>query len=243
MHETFGAVREMEFKEKPEYDALARIVSSLKVHVNASSSSSRPKAAKSKATASGKVSTGSPSTKRKSHSSRTEYSVSGRTSSKTSAKRTNRSSPESSPSPQYDEDVPPGSSKLSSRAARAAARNAAKTSETGSNKVESEVGSDSDSDVVMVDVSDVESERNSVDLLKESDDEMDWEQVTDENEPSASNKPVTKESEGPSLTLECTDGPHRGESFELTGTLVIGSDPKKEKGLVKVSSVRSPGRR
>ena len=173
MHKTFGAVREMEFKEKPEYDALARIVSSLKVHINASSSSSRPKAAKSKATASGKVSTGSPSTKCKVHSSRTEYSGSDRTSLKTSAKRTTCLSPESSSLPQYDEDVPPGSLKLSSRAARAAARNAAKTSESGSNKVESKVDSDSDSDVVMVNVSNFESERKSVDLLQESDDEMD----------------------------------------------------------------------
>ena len=85
---------------------------------------------------------------------------------------------------------------------------------------------------MMVDVSGFESERKSVNLLQESDDEMDWEQVTDKNEPSASNKPVTKELEGPSLTLECADGPHCGESFELTGTLVIGSDDPKKKHLI-----------
>lgn len=153
---------------------------------------------------------------------------------KTSAKRTTRLSPESSSSPQYDEDVPPGSSKLSSRAARAAARNAAKTSESGSNKVESGVDSDSDSGVVMADGSGFESERKSVNLLQESDNE-----VTDKNEPSASSKPLTKESEGPSLTLEFADGPHRGESFALTGTLVIGSNSKKKKACQSLKCTQS----
>ena len=74
-----------------------------------------------------------------------------------------------------------------------------------------------------------------IDDGEDGDDEMDWEVVADENEASASNAKVGPDEteptvNAPSLRLECIDGPHRGESFELTGTLVLGRDPAKNKG-------------
>ncbi len=46
--------------------------------------------------------------------------------------------------------------------------------------------------------------------------------------------PSSSSSSGLQLRLECIEGPHRGESIHLTGTLVIGNKPVKKAGTTKV---------
>ena len=68
---------------------------------------------------------------------------------------------------------------------------------------------------------------NSLESGQDRSDEMDWEMVTDENVATASNV-VKTEKTIPSLRLERIDGPHKGESFELTDSLILGSNPSKK---------------
>lgn len=247
MKEVFGVVTSLDFKEKPEYDGLARRVSKWKVRLNPASASASASTTSKARAKSNKAAT--QTTKRKVRD--------GATSSKAS-----KPEPQSSPSspPSYDEDVPPtpviaGSS---SRAARAAARAASRESPSAkkedieiinddSDKIEI-IDDDSDSDMEMISASGEETQEqgNCASAHEESEDLMDWEIITDENEPlnTANNKEATKANTStstPSLLLECIDGPHRGESVDLIGTLVIGSNPGKKTGKSQVYSIGKDG--
>ena len=119
-----------------------------------------------------------------------------------------------------------------------AARAAAKEEESSSIKKRQVIAVDSDDDdddedVEMASAPEQNDDEDSFqDAQGESEESngMDWEMVTDENTASASNanRDEAEEVCVPSLRLECIDGPHKGESFELTGTLVLGSDPSKK---------------
>ena len=107
----------------------------------------------------------------------------------------------------------------SSRASRAAARVAA---------IE-ELSSSDDEEIEMISVHEQNGDNsaNSLESGQDRSDEMDWEMVTDENVATASNV-VKTEKTIPSLRLERIDGPHKGESFELTDSLILGSNPSKK---------------
>jgi len=125
------------------------------------------------------------------------------------------------------------------------ARAAAKKESSSSVKKRQVIATDSDDDVEMASAAEQNDDENSLQSVQGGNEgsdgmEMDWEMVTDENTASASNanRDGAEEVCVPSLRLECVDGPHKGESFELTGTLVLGSDPSKKssRGSAKSST-------
>ena len=125
------------------------------------------------------------------------------------------------------------------------ARAAAKKESSSSVNKRQVIATDSDDDVEMASAAEQNDDENSLQSVQGGNEgsdgmEMDWEMVTDENTASASNanRDGAEEVCVPSLRLECVDGPHKGESFELTGTLILGSDPSKKssRGSAKSST-------
>jgi hypothetical protein len=235
----FEIITNLEFKEKPDYDDLARRVSKWKVRLSVGKKSSKAKARDS--TYSSTTGAGAGSSLRSTTSSKRK----GRNvaPSSKSTKPESHSSPSSSP-----KSFASASVSSSSRAARAAARSALREAESSSSqdRADVEIDDESESDVEMISIHDAE-----------NDDGMDWEMITDENqEPlnparrstaatSADTDSNTNKEEGattslpPSLRLECIAGPHRGEVLDLTGSLIIGSRPGKANG--KSSQVHAIG--
>ncbi len=247
----FEDVRNLEFKAKPDYDDLVKRVSKWRLHLSPTSAKKNAAVGSSASSRSGKQSVKSDTTTKRKGRNNVATSASYSASSK-SVKPDAASSPSFNYS--YDEDVPPTATvpALSSRAARAAARAASKEKEeeifidnsdtNDDNDKKLKVVCDEDSDIEMISASDNASQKQHDD---EDDDEMDWEVITDENDPIRSNRKQTKDkkeasssiattatsssssSSSPSLRLECIEGPHMGESFQLTSTLILGRDPGK----------------
>ena len=114
--EVFKIVRSMEFKDKPDYEGLCKMVAKWSVLTDFKKKKSR--------SGSKKASSTSTTSKRKARSSR-ESDDDVKVAASPPKRAHTDDLPEDSPSYEFDEDVPPTTS-LTSRAARAAARSAAK---------------------------------------------------------------------------------------------------------------------
>lgn len=269
--QVFEIVRSMEFKDKPDYEGLCKMVAKWSVLTDFKKKKSR--------SGSKKTSSTSTTSKRKARSSReSDDDVKVAAKEKSPAKRVHTDDlSEDSTFYEFDEDVPPTSS-LSSRATRAAARSAAKEREddevvvvdstpTKSTRVEKlkkelkeaksaitsleEKVLEKELDEARSRISDLQDQLSEkedgvsiIDIEMESMDEndnennssaansaegMDWEVVstTSNTSKNDSSKPTKKKQ---SLKLECIQGPHQGETVELSDVLVLGSNPSNKKG-------------
>jgi hypothetical protein len=220
----FDLVRGLDFKEKPDYDKLCRLVAKWKVHVNVDKNAfagakATSKKVSAKSAAKRKVRSNATSTKAE-PSTTVELDVKPAGTSKRVARSSASALQSSQSSPKYDEDVPPTPVTHSSRASRAAARGVAAKEEASSSD-------DEDAEMISVHRQNDDTSTKSFESALDGSDEMDWEMVTDENVASASNMSKIEKTT-PSLRLKCIDGPHKGESFDLTDSLILGSNPSKK---------------
>jgi serine/threonine protein kinase len=250
MKEIYGLIRSLDFKEKPNYDEIASLMGRLKIKVdvvNRKSKSNRRSGASSSST--------SGSLKRESttptniNTKRDSKRINRTTTPNTSCQSL------SSPLYDEDVMPIPvvASTRASRAAARATAKESLNFYEqpnvtrprrmndnnNNNNKFKQDDDDDDDDDVEMISVVDAlnKSDEDSVTVVRRggggnhdnSMDVMDWELVTNENKAFVSNlrdeSKSTKSIDKPHLYLECIDGPHTGESFILTDTLLLGSNP------------------
>eukprot|EP00979_Chaetoceros_neogracilis_P014726 scaffold4843_cov266-Chaetoceros_neogracile.AAC.8 len=224
----FDLVRGLDFKEKPDYNKLCRLVAKWKVHVNVNNNASAGAKATSKkfsakSAAKRKVRSNATSTKAE-PSTTVELDVKPAGTSKRVARSSASALQSSQSSPKYDEDVPPTPVTHSSRASRAAARGVARGVAA---KEEASSSDDEDAEMISVHRQNDDTSTKSFESALDGSDEMDWEMVTDENVASASNMGKIEKTTQ-SLRLECIDGPHKGDFFDLTDSLILGSNPSKK---------------
>jgi len=230
MKEIYGLIRSLDYKQKPNYDELASLLGRLKIKVGGATTIRKSKA---------KRQGGSDATAESLKRGSTTPTISKRDTKRMLRTAASGASSGQTSSPLYDEDVMPISVVASTRATRAAARAAAKNTPSSTRKrrhlndiqdveMKSAANKSDEESVIMVETRGGNHDNDA--------DTMDWELVTNENKAFISNVDeshnTSKEEsiDKPHLYLECINGPHVGESFLLTDTLVLGSDPSKTKG-------------
>lgn len=200
MKEYLNIVSKLEFKEKPDYEALIKLVNGIQLQLSSASSFKRK-------TARDGTMEEAKTTSRKKKSA-------------TVAKRTVE---EKSPSIETTVHSP--------RAIRASTRNAKREKNQDIIVLDEDVDDSPNTPVNSshdVDMKPPSSSTREEEEEEESIEAMDWERTTTTTKTTA--KPT------PFLIIECSSGPHRGESCILESSMVIGSHPKQKQKVSASSS-------